>query len=124
MTIENIQKILPHGTALIEFAQYHPVDSKETKIDRRFGKPRYVAYVLPSHGGPLYVELGDAESINRKIDAFRKALRDKQRQDVKRLAHAVDRDVMQPVRKLLGETKQSFHLARQRVELDSICRAG
>jgi CHAT domain-containing protein len=43
--------------------------------------------------------------INQKIDTLRKALRDKRRQDVKQLARAVDAKVMQPVRKLIGETK-------------------
>ena len=54
------------------------------------------------------VKLGDAEAINKKIDAFRKALRDKRRDDVKRLARAVDQDVMQPVRRLIGDTRHVF----------------
>ncbi len=108
VTIEVIQKAIPQSTALIEFAQYRPSNPKETNKEKRFGKPRYVAYVLPSQGESLWAELGDAESINKKIDALRKALRDKRRQDVKRLARAVDRDVMQPVRKLLGLTRRVF----------------
>ncbi|HVG18850.1 MAG TPA: CHAT domain-containing protein, partial [Blastocatellia bacterium] len=87
---------------------YHPSNPKEAKTESRYGDPRYAAYVLPCQGEPLWVELGDAESINRNIDAFRKALRDTRSRDVKPLARAVDRDVMQPVRKLLGQTRQVF----------------
>jgi CHAT domain-containing protein/Tfp pilus assembly protein PilF len=108
VTIEVIQKAIPPAMTLIEFAQYRPSDPKETMLEKRFGKPRYVAYVLPSQGESLSVELGDAESINKKIDALRKGLRDKRHQDVKRLARAVDREVMQPVRKLLGHTRRVF----------------
>jgi CHAT domain-containing protein/Flp pilus assembly protein TadD len=108
VTIEVIQKAIPRGAALIEFAQYRPVNPKEPDKKKRLGTPRYVAYVLPSQGESLWAELGDAESINEKIDALRKALRDKRRKDVKRLARAVDRDVMQPVRKLLGPTRRVF----------------
>jgi CHAT domain-containing protein/Flp pilus assembly protein TadD len=108
MTIEVIQKVLPPGAALIEFAQYRPSDPKEANEEKRLRKPRYLAYVLPSQGESLWVELGDAESINKKIDALRKALRDKRRQDVKRRARAVDQDVMRPVRSLLGKTRRVF----------------
>jgi CHAT domain-containing protein len=108
VTIEVIQKAIPRGTALIEFAQYRPSNPKEPDKKKQYGKPRYVAYVLPSQSESLWVELGDAESINKNIDALRKALRDKRRQDVKRRARAVDRDVMQPVRKLLGKTRRVF----------------
>ena len=94
--------------ALIDFAQYRPYNQKEAKQEKQVGKPRYVAYVLPSQGESQWVELGDVEAINRKINAFRQALRDKQRQDVKRLPRAVDREVMQPVRKLLGMTRRVF----------------
>jgi CHAT domain-containing protein/Tfp pilus assembly protein PilF len=108
VTIEVIQKAIPQGAALIEFAQYRPVDPKEPDKKKQYGKPRYVAYVLRSQSESQWVELGDAESINKKIDVLRKALRDRRRQDVRRQARALDRDVMQPVRKLLGHTRRVF----------------
>jgi len=105
VTIAVIQNLIPRGAALIEFAQYRPSLPIAKTKEPRFGKARYVAYVLRSQGEPLWVELGDVQSIDRKIDALRKALRDRRRPDVKQLARALDARVMQPVRRLLGGTK-------------------
>jgi CHAT domain-containing protein/Tfp pilus assembly protein PilF len=108
VTIEEVQKALPPGAALVEFAQYHPIVPKKSDADKNPGKPRYVVFVLPSQGESLWADLGDAESINQMVDAFRRALRDKYRHDVKRLARMVDQKVMQPVRNLLGQTHRVF----------------
>ncbi|MBX7223640.1 MAG: CHAT domain-containing protein [Blastocatellia bacterium] len=48
ITLEAIQKELPAGTALVEYAVYRPYDAKTDS----FGAPRYVAYVLRSLGSP------------------------------------------------------------------------
>src|SRR5262249_22037554 len=68
--------------------------------------PRYVAYILRRQGGPQWVELGEAKAIDDAVAAWRRALRDSKRRDVKQLARVVDRMVMQPIRPLLGETRR------------------
>ena len=55
------------------------------------------------HNHPRWVDLGEAIAIDRAIGAWRKALRDPNRTDVKRLARAVDDKVMLPIRSLLAE---------------------
>jgi CHAT domain-containing protein len=124
VTIEDIQKAIPQGTALVEFTQYRPSNPKETEKAKQLGKPRYVAYVLRNTGEPQWVELGDARRIDEAVDALRKSLRTPASSDadmrsikevqvvgesgkanVKQLARRLDELVMQPVRKLLGETR-------------------
>src|SRR5262249_51302883 len=92
---------LPADSALVEFAVFTPHDLKAKK-DK---PPRYLAYVLAAQGQPKWADLGDAGIIDRAIDAWREALRNPNRSDVKRLARAVDEKVMRPVRALLGETR-------------------
>ncbi len=102
VTLEAVQSAIPEGAALVEFALYHPTDGQAGK-ER---PPRYAAYVLARQGEARWMDLGEAESIDRAVGAWRQALRDPDRTDVKRLARAVDAKVMQPVRTLLGPSRQ------------------
>jgi CHAT domain-containing protein len=99
VTLPAVQAALPSGSALVEFAFFTPSDLK-TRKDRQ---PRYLAYLLASQDQPKWVDLGEAALIDQAIDAWRNALRNPQRGDVKRLARAVDERVMRPVRSLLSE---------------------
>jgi CHAT domain-containing protein/Tfp pilus assembly protein PilF len=99
VTLDAVQAALPAGTALVEFAFYTPRESQLGKSD----PPRYLAYLLAAQGQPKWVDLGEAAPIDRAVDDWRKALRNPNRIDVKRLARAVDERVMRPVRSLLGE---------------------
>lgn len=106
VTLEAVQAAIPPGAALVEFLAYRPVNLKYEKMEERFGEPRYVVYVLPSRGRAGWVDLGEAKETDAAIDAWRTALRDPSRADVRTLARALDQKVMQPVRKLLGATRQ------------------
>jgi CHAT domain-containing protein/Tfp pilus assembly protein PilF len=108
ITLDNVQKAIPPRAALVEFFSYRPFDSKKVRKEDQFSKPRYVAYVIRNQGEPMWVELGDAASIDEKIASLRNALMNRRRNDVKRLARALERRVMQPVRKLLGRTRRVF----------------
>src|SRR5262249_57507973 len=89
------------GSAVGEGAVFAPHGLKAKK-DK---PPRYLAYVRAAQGQAKWADLGDAGIIDRAIDAWREALRNPNRSDVKRLARAVDEKVMRPVRALLGETR-------------------
>jgi CHAT domain-containing protein/tetratricopeptide (TPR) repeat protein len=102
VTLEAVRAAIPPDSALIEFASYRPFNAKATKDDEAYGQPRYAAYVLRHEGEIKWKELGEAKSIDTAIAAFRKALRDPKRVDVRRLARAVDAKVFQPLRQLLG----------------------
>jgi tetratricopeptide (TPR) repeat protein len=94
VTLAAVQSALPAGGALVEFAVYTPRDPRNNKNEL---PPCYLAYLLTAQGRPKWVDLGEAAPIDRAITAWRKALRDPRRADVKRLARVVDEKVMRPV---------------------------
>jgi CHAT domain-containing protein/Tfp pilus assembly protein PilF len=98
VTLAAVQAALPAGSALVEIAFFTPQEPRTKKSK----PPRYIAYLLTAQGQPKWVDLGEAAPIDRAVDAWRKALRNPNRTDVKRLARAVDEKVMRPVRSLLS----------------------
>jgi CHAT domain-containing protein/Tfp pilus assembly protein PilF len=99
VTLSAVQAALPSGSALLEFVYLTPQDLlSEKKLP-----PRYLAYLITTQGQPKWVDLGEARLIDRAIDAWRGALRNPGRKDVKRLARAVDERMMRPVRSLLSK---------------------
>jgi CHAT domain-containing protein len=99
VTLAAIQAALPAGGALIEFAVYTPQEPRTRKNQA----PRYLAYLLAAQGQPKWVDLGDAATIDRAVDAWRESLRNRNRPDVNRLARALDDKVMRPVRSLMAD---------------------
>jgi CHAT domain-containing protein/Tfp pilus assembly protein PilF len=106
ITLAAIQASIPPEAALVEFFIYRPRNAKSTKKEEEFGAPRYVAYILRKQEVPQWVGLGEAKAIDEAIDAWRRSLRDPKRRDASRLARAVDRLVMQPIRTHLGATRR------------------
>ncbi|MBD2015244.1 tetratricopeptide repeat protein [Microcoleus sp. FACHB-53] len=105
VTIEAVQPLIPADAALVELMLYRPFNAKATKPGQKWGAPRYVAYVLHSTGEPKWVDLGEAEPINQAVADFRKALRSTLSSNVKPVARTLDEKLMQPVRKLLGNSR-------------------
>jgi len=106
VTLATVQAAIPARATLVEFAAYRPYNMRYTSPEDEMEAAHYVAYVLQRQGEPRWVELGAKKPIDDAIDKLRKALRDRQRRDTKKLARAVDRLVMQPVRPLLGTTRR------------------
>jgi CHAT domain-containing protein len=106
VTLSAVQAALPAGSALVEFVYFRPPDPKTN----RSNQPRYLGYLLAPKDEAKWVDLGEAALIDQAIDAWRIALRNPNRTDVKRLARAVDEKVMRPVRALLrglpGDTRR------------------
>ncbi|NET69787.1 MAG: CHAT domain-containing protein [Sphaerospermopsis sp. SIO1G2] len=104
VSIEAIQKLIPADAALVEFVKYRPFNPK----NKRFGKYRYAAYILNSQGNPQGINLGEAEKIEAALNSFRQNVRDSQTPDLqlKKSARKLDQIVMQPIRKLLGNTRK------------------
>lgn len=94
VTLAAVQSALPADSVLVEVAVHIPQELQTEKN----GPPRYLAYLLAAQGQPKWVDLGEAAPIDRAITAWRQALRDPRRKDVKRLARVVDEKVMRPVR--------------------------
>jgi CHAT domain-containing protein/Tfp pilus assembly protein PilF len=103
VTMEAVRAAIPSDSALIEFASYRPFNANAKEGDEAYGQSRYVAYILRREGEIEWKELGEAKAIDTTIAALRKAMRDPRRQDVKRLARAVDAKVFQPLRPLIGD---------------------
>lgn len=101
VTIAALQALLPNDAALLEFAVYHPFDTRTNQ----FREAHYVAYLLRSSGEPQWVELGAASVVDDAVQALRKAFRNPTTLGTMRLARALDEKLMRPLRMLLGEAK-------------------
>jgi CHAT domain-containing protein/tetratricopeptide (TPR) repeat protein len=106
VTLEAVQAAMPASAALIEYAAYRPFDPAIDSVVAAFGKRRYAAYVVHRGRPPSAVDLGDAEKIDKAVEALRAALGDPARGDVRRLSRALDDAVMRPVRGLVGDSTQ------------------
>lgn len=104
VTIDAVQRAIPAGAALVEFASYRSLDPRGGERTL-FNAPRYAAYVLPAQGPPRWVDLGDAKPIDELVDRLRASVRDPKSRDARSLGREVDRAVMQPVRRLTGSSR-------------------
>jgi CHAT domain-containing protein/tetratricopeptide (TPR) repeat protein len=103
VAIEDVQRTLLNGSALIELAQYVPQHEEGGRsLPKHEAKPppRYAAYlVFPDHFD--WVDLGPAAAIDEHVKAFRRALQTKE---------AIPTDlydaVMRPVVEKLGSTQR------------------
>ncbi|KST67994.1 CHAT domain-containing protein [Mastigocoleus testarum] len=107
VTVEIIQKLIPADTALVEIFRYRPFNPK-AKPDKRWGKARYTAYILSAQEEPQGIDLGGAEEIEQVLGHFRLSLRDSGTKIslVKEYGRELDKILMEPVRKLLGNTRK------------------
>lgn len=103
--LDAVQKALPPGTALIEFAYYQPYDAKIEKL----GSPHCLAYVMTNLGKIKWADLGEVAPIETAIAQLRDLLRDPEsdiNNNVRPLARSLDEKVMQPVRSLLDKNSK------------------
>ncbi|NEQ70120.1 MAG: CHAT domain-containing protein, partial [Symploca sp. SIO2D2] len=100
---ESIQELIPANTALLEFAKYRPYNPKTDE----FVEPHYAVYILTPQGEPQGIDLGEAETIEKAIKQFRVALGSPKttQKQYQESARNLDKLVMEPVRKLLGDSK-------------------
>jgi CHAT domain-containing protein len=108
ITLAAVQAAIPTNAVLIEFASYRPFNAKAREYDKEYGEPRYVAYILRREGESRGMDLGDANTIDKAIDAFRTALSDPRRRDLKTSARALDELIMKPLRSEIGDAAQVF----------------
>ena len=105
VSVEAVQNVLPKDMTLIEFATYRLLDSKAKTRKQRYGSSRYVAYILNHDGAPRFIDLGDANIIDKGISELRMSLKNAGSSDYKQKARSLDKLVMEPVRKILGPNK-------------------
>ncbi|MEL7039862.1 MAG: CHAT domain-containing protein, partial [Cyanobacteria bacterium J06592_8] len=107
VTIEAVQQLIPEDTALVEFVLYEPFDAKASTTDK-WGKPHYAAYILKSSGEPQWVDLGEAETIDKGYyfdrRGFGRDLVSKENLNLmKKSARSLDELLMKPIREKLGD---------------------
>ncbi|XYI00858.1 tetratricopeptide repeat protein [Sorangium sp. So ce1128] len=106
VSLAQVRAAVPDGAALIELFRYLPFDPRGTEATKtKWGKSRYVAYVLRHSGDIAWADLGEAEPIENAAERFLRALR-RPASDPRPAARALDALVMQPLRRLLGPTRQ------------------
>ncbi|MEI6063888.1 MAG: CHAT domain-containing tetratricopeptide repeat protein [Pseudanabaena sp. ELA748] len=119
VAIAAVQKQIPTDAVLIEFFRYSPFNPKAALNKDKWGKPRYVAYILQNQGEPQWVDLGEAATLEPSIQKFRQTIssppikEEDSRDDyphltvaeVKQVARELDQKLMQPIRPLLGNAR-------------------
>jgi CHAT domain-containing protein/Tfp pilus assembly protein PilF len=104
VTLEQVQRAIPSGAALVELVFFRPYDAKA----RKYEAARYAAYVLQNDGFLAWSDLGEAAAIEKDVARLRAALSNPESSDVRLAARAVDERVMRPIRRLLGTTTRVF----------------
>jgi CHAT domain-containing protein len=100
-----VQQAIPAGVTLIEFAVYRPFDSRAQSMTVAYGAARYAAYVVQADE-VVGLDLGEAATIDPLVEAYRSALQDPARADVKRLARSLDERIMQPLRRIATDASR------------------
>lgn len=98
LSIEEVRQLLPADAALVEFALFSPLAPKAA------GGERYAAYILRKDATTKWIDLGPREAIDRMVDSLRRSMRQQDRVDVRKPARDVDRTVMEPIRRLAGNS--------------------
>ncbi len=76
LTIERMQQAIPDDAVLVELFRYEPFNLKAKGKELRWGAPRYIAFILKNKGSPVAVDLGEAESIDKRVSDLLVAFRD------------------------------------------------
>jgi CHAT domain-containing protein len=102
-----IQAAIPADAALVEMVLYQPFDAKKWGMyDVKLAPRRYAAYLVGRKGAPRWIDLGEAEPIDKAADQFLDALSDPRSADVNKLGRALYDRTMAPVARQLGKTSK------------------
>ncbi len=76
LDLQSVRRAIPHGSALVEFAQVKLFDFGATSMAAQWTVSHHFAFVLTSKAAPaLMVDLGDADAIDREVRRFRESFR-------------------------------------------------
>ena len=104
LSLDDVQKVIPRGAALVELAVYRPYDPSGPPVRPTWGAPRVAAYVLRHEGEIMSIDLGSAEGIEEVAEGLLKDLATTRREP-RSAARYLDSMVTQPLRGLLGDTR-------------------
>jgi len=103
VTLQAVQSAIPRDAALIEYAVYRPFDPGAERNADAYSAPRYAAYVIRHTGTPQGFDLGRATEIDRSIAVLREGLRDRDCDDLRARAGALELRVLDPLRASIGD---------------------
>ena len=105
-SVAALQKRIPKGMALVQYAFHHDHDPRQLPGAQPPGTPaptgRYQAFVLHAKGPVLRFDLGEAGAIDAAVTAFRKALQRPKIPGVLGRARALDARIWQPLQAALA----------------------
>ena len=108
VTIDAVKAALPAAAALVEIAIYRPFNNRVVQRDKRFGAPRYVAYVVRADAEPASVDLGDVSVIDAQVETLRRVLSNTKRQDPSSASADLYQSLMRPILPLVGDSQRLF----------------
>ena len=88
VTVAAVQAAMPEDAALVAFAIYRPFNRKQSATTRRIRAAAIRRVLLRKHLPPCGHDLGPVKTIDAAVDAFRQALRDPERSDLRTTARA------------------------------------
>ncbi len=103
VTLSDVRSSIPDDAALIEFAAYRPFDWKSTDDSTAYGATRYIVFVIRNREDVQWVEIGEADEIEKLIEQWRTSLRSPLSKGSNETARLIDEKVMRPVRRLTGD---------------------
>ena len=106
ITLEGVRQALPADAVLVEWFRYEPFDPKAKDEKRRWGAPRYVAYVLKRSGEPVAIDLGAAQPIDALVTEFRTALSNPTHTYFKEVAEALSEKLIKPLQPHLAQSER------------------
>ncbi|MFP5271839.1 CHAT domain-containing tetratricopeptide repeat protein [Coleofasciculus sp.] len=104
VTIESIQPLIPEDAVLVELVRYEPVNLS----DQSYDEPRYAAYIFSSTGEPEAIDLGAADTIEKKIADFRQLFQNGTQIPIPLIqqnARELDKLIMAPIREKIGNSR-------------------
>jgi CHAT domain-containing protein/tetratricopeptide (TPR) repeat protein len=105
-TLEAVRAVLPPGSTLLEFLRYPVFNPVRTGRHRTWDGARYAALVLRRDGGPEWVDLGDAATIDAAVEHARHRLADPDTPGVESALRALSTLVIAPLESRLAHTER------------------
>lgn len=108
ITAERVRAALPEKAILVEVARYAPFDPRSSSARTRYRPARYVAFVLPKRGPVASIDLGEADAVDERVAALRRALINPRDDHAAALARAFDQEVIRTIRTMAGPARDWF----------------
>ncbi|MEO7890220.1 MAG: CHAT domain-containing tetratricopeptide repeat protein [Vicinamibacterales bacterium] len=106
--LPDIQRKLPESAALIEMVRFRPFHVGAAMESERWAPARYGAYVIRRTGTPVFVELGDAATIETLVVEFRRTLSVPRGTLAHDLGRRLDAALMDPIRARIGTSTEVY----------------